>query len=229
MLGANYLSLRAFARTHGNQTLSIQRQLITSDSPRNDRYRDLNKNLGEFDEKISTRKAVDNEYVVRNYQKARDLKIPLYSQLKPKLESKGLDSITSGQIAWFVSSFFYGSVCGFVIFCIMRYYNLRMEVSISLFCMLLVGYVLSLFNRYTFSLIFYGFLAGGGVLLLFLLFGISSFYVLIVFLFILIVAIANLVFIKQKRISIAIFTLSMFIQYSIIYLFVNIMVWTFGK
>lgn len=185
--------------------------------------------MGEFDEKISTRKAVDNEYVVRNYQKARDLKIPLYSQLKPKLESKGLDSITSGQIAWFVSSFFYGSVCGFVIFCIMRYYNLRMEVSISLFCMLLVGYVLSLFNRYTFSLIFYGFLAGGGVLLLFLLFGISSFYVLIVFLFILIVAIVNLVFIKQKRISIAIFTLSMFIQYSIIYLFVNIMVWTFGK
>ncbi|WP_181881918.1 hypothetical protein, partial [Helicobacter sp. MIT 14-3879] len=32
------------------------------------------------------------------------LKIPLYSQLKAKLESKGLDSITSGQLAWFVCS-----------------------------------------------------------------------------------------------------------------------------
>ena len=32
------------------------------------------------------------------------MKIPLYSTLKAKLESKGLDSITSGQIAWFVCS-----------------------------------------------------------------------------------------------------------------------------
>ncbi|SQB98356.1 Uncharacterised protein [Helicobacter fennelliae] len=32
------------------------------------------------------------------------MKIPLYSQLKLKLESKGIDSITSGQIAWFVCS-----------------------------------------------------------------------------------------------------------------------------
>lgn len=39
------------------------------------------------------------------------MKIPLYSQLKLKLESKGLDSITSGQIAWFGSSIVYGIVC----------------------------------------------------------------------------------------------------------------------
>ena len=32
------------------------------------------------------------------------MKIPVYAQLKTKLESKGLDSITSGQIAWFVCS-----------------------------------------------------------------------------------------------------------------------------
>ena len=32
------------------------------------------------------------------------MKIPLYSQLKLKLESKGIDSITSGQIAWFMCS-----------------------------------------------------------------------------------------------------------------------------
>ncbi|MGX3045135.1 hypothetical protein [Helicobacter sp. T3_23-1056] len=34
------------------------------------------------------------------------MKIPIYAQLKSKLESKGLDSTTSGQIAWFVFSFF---------------------------------------------------------------------------------------------------------------------------
>ncbi len=32
------------------------------------------------------------------------MKIPLYSQLKLKLESKGIDSITSGQVAWFMCS-----------------------------------------------------------------------------------------------------------------------------
>lgn len=32
------------------------------------------------------------------------MNLPIYSNLKAKLESKGLDSITSGQIAWFVCS-----------------------------------------------------------------------------------------------------------------------------
>ena len=32
------------------------------------------------------------------------MKLPIYSNLKAELESKGLDSITSGQIAWFVCS-----------------------------------------------------------------------------------------------------------------------------
>ena len=32
------------------------------------------------------------------------MKIPIYSKLKAKLESKGLDSTTSGQITWFVVS-----------------------------------------------------------------------------------------------------------------------------
>ena len=51
------------------------------------------------------------------------MKIPLYSQLKLKLESKGLDSTTSGQIAWFVC-------------------------SMPLFCILFVSY-----NQFTFALI----------------------------------------------------------------------------
>ena len=32
------------------------------------------------------------------------MNLPIYSNLKAKLESKGLDSTTSGQIAWFVCS-----------------------------------------------------------------------------------------------------------------------------
>ncbi|EDO8012427.1 hypothetical protein GZH75_001779, partial [Campylobacter coli] len=32
------------------------------------------------------------------------MQIPIYSKLKAKLESKGIDNITSGQIAWFVCS-----------------------------------------------------------------------------------------------------------------------------
>ena len=32
------------------------------------------------------------------------MKLPIYSNLKAKLESKGIDSITSRQIAWFVCS-----------------------------------------------------------------------------------------------------------------------------
>ena len=32
------------------------------------------------------------------------MKLPIYSNLKAELESKGLDSSTSGQIAWFMCS-----------------------------------------------------------------------------------------------------------------------------
>ncbi|EPW1842729.1 hypothetical protein ACWE6L_002002 [Campylobacter coli] len=32
------------------------------------------------------------------------MQIPIYSKLKEKLESKGIDNISSGQIAWFVCS-----------------------------------------------------------------------------------------------------------------------------
>ena len=32
------------------------------------------------------------------------MKLPIYSHIKAKLESKGLDSITSGQLAWFACS-----------------------------------------------------------------------------------------------------------------------------
>ena len=32
------------------------------------------------------------------------MQIPIYSKLKAKLESKGIDNISSGQIAWFVTS-----------------------------------------------------------------------------------------------------------------------------
>ncbi|MGX2972926.1 hypothetical protein, partial [Helicobacter sp. T3_23-1059] len=43
------------------------------------------------------------------------LKIPIYTQLKSKLESKGLDSAASGQIAWFVFSVFVPTTIDFMI------------------------------------------------------------------------------------------------------------------
>ncbi|WP_181882462.1 hypothetical protein, partial [Helicobacter didelphidarum] len=43
------------------------------------------------------------------------VKIPIYSHIKAKLESKGLDSITSGQIAWFVCSGVFASIFSFFI------------------------------------------------------------------------------------------------------------------
>lgn len=38
------------------------------------------------------------------------MNLPIYSNLKAKLESKGLDSITSGQIAWLCSASFYSFI-----------------------------------------------------------------------------------------------------------------------
>ncbi len=51
----------------------------------------------------------------RLFEKLKHIKIPIYSQIKSKLESKGLDSTSSSQISWFV--------CSMVLFCfcIFRY------------------------------------------------------------------------------------------------------------
>lgn len=49
------------------------------------------------------------------------MKLPLYSSLKAKLESKGLDSISSGQMAWFVCS----GVLSFIVAFLITLYKLR--------------------------------------------------------------------------------------------------------
>ena len=46
------------------------------------------------------------------------MKIPIYTQIKARLELKGLDSTTSGQIAWFVCSVVVPIIIFFVISCI---------------------------------------------------------------------------------------------------------------
>lgn len=43
------------------------------------------------------------------------MKIPIYAQLKSKLESKGLDSTTSGQLAWLYFSGILSVISGFFI------------------------------------------------------------------------------------------------------------------
>ena len=56
------------------------------------------------------------------------LQIPIYSKLKAKLESKGIDNISSGQIAWFVCSL----VLALVTFLIV-YFTAIVEDSDNLF------------------------------------------------------------------------------------------------
>ncbi|WP_215425152.1 hypothetical protein, partial [Campylobacter jejuni] len=45
-----------------------------------------------------------------------NLQIPIYSKLKTKLESKGIDNISSGQIAWFVCSVVFALVTFLIIY-----------------------------------------------------------------------------------------------------------------
>ena len=56
------------------------------------------------------------------------MQIPIYSKLKAKLESKGIDNISSGQIAWFVCSL----VLALVTFLIV-YFTAIVEDSDNLF------------------------------------------------------------------------------------------------
>ncbi len=44
------------------------------------------------------------------------MQIPIYSKLKTKLESKGIDNISSGQIAWFVCSVVFALVTFLIIY-----------------------------------------------------------------------------------------------------------------
>ncbi len=59
------------------------------------------------------------------------MNLPIYSNLKAKLESKGLDSITSGQIAWFVCS----SVC--IIPAI--FFPIHFVIFLCLFCIFILN------------------------------------------------------------------------------------------
>lgn len=57
----------------------------------------------------------------------------IYSNLKAKLESKGLDSITSGQIAWFV--------CSFGLFIIpIVYFHIHFVTFFCMFCIFVLNF-----------------------------------------------------------------------------------------
>ena len=65
------------------------------------------------------------------------MQIPIYSKLKAKLESKGIDNISSGQIAWFVCSLVLALVCAvFVVLYKLKNLEIRLYV-IFLFPILL--------------------------------------------------------------------------------------------
>ena len=57
------------------------------------------------------------------------MQIPIYSKLKAKLESKGIDNISSGQIAWFVCSLVLALVCAvFVVLYKLKNLEIRLYV-----------------------------------------------------------------------------------------------------
>ncbi|MBZ7964344.1 hypothetical protein [Campylobacter sp. 2457A] len=70
------------------------------------------------------------------------MQIPIYSKFKVKLESKGLDSITSGQIAWFVCS-----VGIFIISMIYFYISNNYDQFTILFIMLFIFILNMLYGK----------------------------------------------------------------------------------
>ncbi|WP_229239201.1 hypothetical protein, partial [Campylobacter volucris] len=68
------------------------------------------------------------------------MQIPIYSKLKEKLESKGIDNISSGQIAWCLGSGYIASICAvFVVICKLK--NLEFELYIVFFFPILLFYI----------------------------------------------------------------------------------------
>ncbi|MCW1332275.1 hypothetical protein OLP47_05940 [Campylobacter jejuni] len=57
------------------------------------------------------------------------MQIPIYSKLKAKLESKGIDNISSGQIAWCLGSGYIALICA-VFVVVYKLKNLEFELYI---------------------------------------------------------------------------------------------------
>ncbi|TQR52282.1 hypothetical protein DMC01_12555 [Campylobacter troglodytis] len=77
------------------------------------------------------------------------MKIPIYTQIKSKLELKGLDSTTSGQIAWLYFSGILSVICGFFI-CL--YWALRLNLAdfVNVFVFIIFFSSISLWSILTF-------------------------------------------------------------------------------
>lgn len=77
--------------------------------------------------------------------------IPIYSNLKAKLEAKGLDIITSGQIAWFFSAAIYSFIPAIsfsTYFCVVNQSVYMVVFSITLLlCFLFCWFILLCFHK----------------------------------------------------------------------------------
>ncbi len=68
------------------------------------------------------------------------MQIPIYSKLKAKLESKGIDNISSGQIAWCLGSGYIALICA-VFVVVYKLKNLEFELYIVFFFPILLFYI----------------------------------------------------------------------------------------
>ncbi|MCW1360001.1 hypothetical protein [Campylobacter sp. US33a] len=82
------------------------------------------------------------------------MQIPIYSKLKAKLENKGIDNISSGQIAWFVCSLILALIgCVFVFFKTIYENDENLFLAISNLSMLKV-FVLIIYFCIPFNLLY---------------------------------------------------------------------------
>lgn len=86
------------------------------------------------------------------------MKIPIYSNLKTTLENKGLDSITSGRIAWFVTAMALSAVFSFgyvmyILFGRLYYYNSSFDLDVF-FIVFIIAFFPALFVLLSFHLRF---------------------------------------------------------------------------
>ncbi|WP_144716273.1 hypothetical protein, partial [Campylobacter jejuni] len=68
------------------------------------------------------------------------MQIPIYSKLKTKLESKGIDNTSSGQIAWCLGSGCIALICA-VFVVVYKLKNLEFELYIVFFLSILLFYI----------------------------------------------------------------------------------------
>lgn len=141
------------------------------------------------------------------------MKIPLYSNLKAKLESKGLDPIISGQVAWFSSSIIYGIVCALFL----KFYNFISGIELLFFGLSIVLF-LSFLYKSTLIISFYALLS----IICVLFVGEALSIMLICFFALFLFCVISFILIKKARYDVFMFVVYLCMWLGFIFLFFHL-------